>query len=423
MKRKNRNNGETKTMVVTIDPKKLKGEVSVPPSKSVAHRLVIAAALSKGTSVVKNLSLSKDITATLNAMKELGAKVVMNGSTAVITGIEKPPKKAVIDCCESGSTLRFLIPVACALGVETTFLGQGKLPQRPITPYLDELPKHGAEFEYNGTMPFTVRGKLKAGDYRISGDISSQFVTGLIFALAAMKGTSSLTLTSPLQSKPYVDITADCLEKCGANIEKTDGGYLVGDSGLHAFEQTVEADYSQAAFFFTANSLGCEIDIKGLNENSYQGDKKIVEICREIVYNKNGRLKAFELDCSDVPDLVPILAVLASFCEGKSRIVNVARLRIKESDRLEAISCCLNAVGGKVTAGPDFLEIQGSESLDGGTVDCFNDHRIAMAMAVAAVRCTSPLTLVGAECVSKSYPDFFDVYRSLGGDVSIENEQ
>lgn len=410
-------------MVVTIDPRKLKGEVSVPPSKSVAHRLVIAAALAKGTSRVENLSPSKDITATINAMRALGAHIELNGNTAVIKGIENPPEKAVIDCCESGSTLRFLIPVACALGVQTTFLGQGKLPQRPITPYLDELPGHGVRFDYNGTMPFTVSGKLRSGDYRVSGDISSQFVTGLLFALAAAKGESRLILTSPLQSKPYVDITADCLEKCGASITATDEGYLVRADELHSFEQTVEADYSQSAFFFVANLLGCEISVNGLNENSYQGDKKIVEICEEIVYNKNSGLKPFELDCSDIPDLVPVLAVLASFCQGKSRILNVARLRIKESDRLEAISSCLNALGGKVTAGADFLEIQGVSSLSGGTVDCFNDHRIAMAMAVAAVKCTSPLTLTGAQCVEKSYPDFFDVYRTLGGDVSVSYDK
>ena len=408
-------------MNVTIRPKKLSGEVTVPPSKSVAHRLVIAAALSKGTSVVKNLSFSKDITATVNAMRALGAEIEVNGNTAVIRGIEKVPEKAVIDCCESGSTLRFLIPVACALGVETTFLGQGKLPQRPITPYLEELPRHGAEFDYKGTMPFTVKGKLESGEYRIGGDISSQFVTGLLFALSVIEGESRLVLTSPLQSKPYVDITADCLSKCGVNVEKQQNGYAVNGGELHAFEESVEADYSQAAFFFVANSLGSEIRINELNENSCQGDKKIVEICREIVYNKNGGLRPFALDCSDIPDLVPILAVLASFCEGTSRIENAARLRIKQSDRLEAVTVSLNALGGKVTAGSDFLEIQGVGGLSGGSVDCFNDHRIAMAMAVAATRSSMPVTLIGAQCVEKSYPDFFEVYKALGGDIDIDN--
>ncbi|MBO5575588.1 MAG: 3-phosphoshikimate 1-carboxyvinyltransferase [Ruminococcus sp.] len=408
-------------MVVTILPKKLKGEVNVPPSKSVAHRLVIAAALAEGRSVVKNLSFSKDITATVNAMRALGAQIDIKGDTAVIRGIEKVPEKAVIDCCESGSTLRFLIPVACALGVETTFLGQGKLPQRPITPYIEELPKHGAEFVYEGTMPFTVKGRLECGEYKLRGDISSQFVTGLMFALALLKGESRITLTSPLESKPYVDITADCLSKCGAQIICDENGYTVKGAALHAFEETTEADYSQAAFFYVANSLGSSVKIKGLNEKSYQGDKKIVEICEEIVYNNNGSLKPFELDCSDIPDLVPILAVLASFCEGKSRIYNVGRLRIKESDRLEAVRCCLNAMGGNVTAGQDFLVIEGAKSLEGAKVDCFNDHRIAMAMAVASTRCKSPVTLVGAQCVEKSYPDFFDVLKTLGAELTVEN--
>ena len=408
-------------MVVTIKPQKIKGEVSVPPSKSVAHRLVIAAALSKGTSKVENLSFSKDITATVNAMRSLGAQIDINGSTAVIKGIENPPEKAVIDCCESGSTLRFLIPVVCALGVQATFFGQGKLPQRPITPYLDELPKHGAQFDYQGTMPFTVRGRLTSGEYRISGDISSQFVTGLLLALALIDGRSELVLTTPLQSKPYVDITADCLAKCGVSVTQTDKGYAVTGGSMKAFQAPVEADYSQAAFFYVANSLGSDIRINELNENSCQGDKKIVEICDKIVYNKNGGLKPFELDCSDIPDLVPILAVLAIFCEGTSRIFNVASLCIKESDRLEAVSVCLNALGGKVTAGEDFLEIQGVKSLHAGQVDCFNDHRIAMAMAVAATRSTGPVTLIGAQCVEKSYPDFFEVYKDLGGDITVEN--
>ena len=406
-------------MVVTINPGKLKGEVSVPPSKSVAHRLIIAAALAKGESTITNIAMSKDITATLDAMRALGADITVNGNTAVIKGIQSPPRKATIDCCESGSTLRFLIPVACALGIETTFVGRGKLPQRPITPYLEELPKHGVEFDYHGTMPFTVRGKLQKGEYSISGDISSQFVTGLIFAMAVMEGDSRLTLTTPLQSKPYVDITADCLEKCGVSVGRAENSYLVKGGKLHGFEASVEGDYSQAAFFYVADSLGCSIDIKGLDEKSSQGDKKVVEICEEIVYNKNGGLNSFELDCSDIPDLVPVLAVLASFCKGKSRIYNVGRLRIKESDRLDAVTKCLNALGGNVTQGEDFLEIEGMQSLGGGRVDCFNDHRIAMAMAVAAVRCTNPVILEGAQCVEKSYPDFFEVYKALGGDITV----
>lgn len=403
-------------MDIKITPGKLTGKVTVPPSKSVAHRMIIAAALAKGKSVISNLYPSVDILATIGAMKALGADIIFENNTAVVNGIEKVPENAVIDCCESGSTLRFLIPVACALGVNAQFIGRGKLPQRPITPYLEEFPKHNVTFDYNNTMPFSVSGKLSAGKFYISGGISSQFITGLLFALPLLEGDSEIILTSHLESKPYVDITIGCLKDFGCEIEETEQGYFVkGGQTLKAFSGAVEGDYSQAAFFEVANSLGSDIKIEGLNVNSFQGDKKIIEICREIVYNKGNGLKAFDLDCSDIPDLVPILTVLASFCQGKSHITNVARLRIKESDRLAAMTDCINKIGGKVTAFEDSLEIEGVKSLKGGTVQAYNDHRIAMAMAVAATRCENPLAIIGAECVSKSYPDFFDVYRSLGG--------
>lgn len=409
-------------MNIKITPDKLSGTVQIPPSKSVAHRLIISAALAKGTSRITNIYLSKDIIATIDAMKALGAEITVNGSIATVHGIEKAPEKAVIDCNESGSTLRFLIPVACALGVECTFIGRGKLPERPITPYIEEFPKHGIEFDYNGTMPFTVKGKLTPGEFKIAGDISSQFITGLLFALSILDGSSEIIMTSHLESRPYVDITADCLKSFGAEITETSTGYTIkGNQHLIARDGRVEGDYSQAAFFEVANCLGCKVNIEGLNVNSFQGDKKIVEICREMVYNKNVRLKPFSLDCSDIPDLVPILTVLACFCSGKSCITNVARLRIKESDRLEAISTCLNKLGGRVTAYADRLEIEGVDSLHGGIIDSYNDHRIAMSMAVAAVKCTSPLTILNAQCVEKSYPDFFKDYSDLGGKINVIN--
>ena len=409
-------------MNIKINPKKLSGKVTVPPSKSVAHRMIIAAALAEGKSVISNLYPSVDILATIGAMRALGADISFENNTAVINGIEKVPEKAVLDCCESGSTLRFLIPVACALGVNAEFHGHGKLPERPITPYLEEFPKHGIVFDYNNTMPFSVSGKLTAGKFYISGGISSQFITGLLFALPLLEGDSEIILTSHLESKPYVDITIGCLKNFGCEVTETEQGYFVrGGQKLTAFSGAVEGDYSQEAFFEVANSLGSDIEISGLNEKSFQGDKKIIEICREIVYNKGNSLKAFNLDCSDIPDLVPILTVLASFCEGISHITNVARLRIKESDRLEAITDCLNKIGGKVTAFEDRLEIEGVKSLRGGEVEAYNDHRIAMAMAVAATRCEDTLTILGAECVRKSYPDFFEVYRSLRGSFQVIN--
>lgn len=401
-------------MDLRITPAKLSGKVVVPPSKSVAHRMIIAAALSDGISTISNLFPSVDITATMDCMKALGAKISFSSNTAVIEGIKNSPDKAVLDCCESGSTLRFLIPVACTLGVDTEFIGRGKLPQRPITPFLDELPKHGISFELpkNGdNLPCRVSGKLTGGRFEVDGGISSQFITGLLFALSLLNEDSEIVLTSPLQSKPYVDITIGVLRDFGCEISETNTGFLVkGNQRLVPFSGAVEGDYSQSAFFYVANSLGSTIEINGLNANSLQGDKAIVEICKNAVGGK-----AFEIDCSDIPDLVPIMSVLGCFCNGKSRIINAARLRIKECDRLAAMEDCLNKIGGKVKSTADTLEIEGVGTFKGGEVGCFNDHRIAMSMAIAATRCENPLILRGAECVSKSFPNFFEVYRALGG--------
>lgn len=407
-------------MDIRITPKKLHGEVIVPPSKSVAHRMIIAAALASGKSTITNLSPSEDILATMDCMRALGSEISFEGDTAVIKGIESFPDKAVLDCRESGSTLRFLIPIACAENVQAEFLGRAKLPQRPITPFTGEFPKHGIKFDFSKaesgcTLPCSVSGKLTAGRFEIKGDISSQFITGLMFALPLLDGDSEIVLTSRLQSKPYVDITICVLQDFGCVISETQNGYLIkGGQRLTSFSGAVEGDFSQSAFFYTANALGSDLKIGGINKNSAQGDKQIVDICERF---KKSNGEPFEIDCSDIPDLVPILSVLACFCKGKSRITNVARLRIKECDRLAAMEECLNAVGGKVTSGADFLEIKGVSALKGGVIDSHNDHRIAMSMAIAATRCEKPLIIRGAECVCKSFPNFFDVYGALGGEV------
>ena len=413
-------------MNIKITPTILKGKVNIPPSKSVAHRLIIAAGLADGESVISNIYMSKDIIATIEAMKTLGAEITSHDDgnglyTITVKGITNPAPNSVIDCNESGSTLRFLIPVASILGINATFIGRGRLPERPITPYLTEMTKNGVEFDYRDTMPFSVSGKLRAGEYKIAGDISSQFITGLLLALSVAEGESKIILTSHLESRPYVDITIDCLNKFGAQIEETSNGFIVkGVKALTPHNEAVEGDYSQAAFFAVANRLGCDINIEGLNDNSFQGDKKIIEICEKIVYNSDkNELRPFDIDCSDIPDLVPILAVLGSFCNGVSYIRNAARLRIKESDRLSAISNALNAVGGKVKEFDDGLEITGVDFLTGGEIDSCNDHRIPMAMTIASTRCKGELIIKGAECISKSYPDFFEVCKSLGGIIDV----
>ena len=253
-------------MDIKITPSLLSGSVQIPPSKSVAHRLIISAALAKGTSKISNIYLSKDINATIEAMKSLGADIEVEGDVATVRGIEAPPEKAVIDCCESGSTLRFLIPVACALGVECTFIGKGKLPQRPITPYIDQFPAHGIEFDFSKAkegefLPCTVKGKLASGRFEIDGGISSQFITGLLFALPLVDGDSEIALTSHLESRPYVDITIGCIRNFGGDVAETEMSYTVkGGQQLEACDGMVEGDYSQAAFFKVANALGSNIE-------------------------------------------------------------------------------------------------------------------------------------------------------------------
>ena len=409
-------------MDIKITPKKLCGEITVPPSKSVAHRMIIAAALADGTSTVSNLYPSVDILATMDCMRALGARIEFENDTAVIEGIKKVPDKAILDCHESGSTIRFLIPVACALGVNAEFIGSGKLPERPITPFVEEFPKHGITFDLSKaesgcTLPCSVSGKLTSGRFEIDGGLSSQFITGLLFALPLLDGDNEIVITSKLNSKPYIDITIDVLRKFGCEISEIENGYQFhGGQRLTPFSGFVEGDYSQAAFFYTANALGSDLKINGLNEKSSQGDKEIVRICDEFV-SSDGR--PFEIDGSDIPDLVPILTVLACFGKGSSRINGVARLKFKECDRLSVTAECLNAIGGKVTVHEDSLEIEGISLLNGGEIDGHNDHRIPMSMAIAATMCEQPLIIRGAECVRKSFPNFFDVYRSLGGEVEV----
>ena len=407
-------------MDIKITPAKLSGRVTAPPSKSVAHRMLICAALSEGESTVRNLFPSKDITATIACLSALGAEIEYDGRTALVRGIKNASRRARLDCNESGSTLRFLIPVSCALGTISEFTGAGRLPERPITPYLECLPKHGAGFDYKSTMPFTVSGKLSAGVYEIGGDISSQFITGLLLALPLLDGDSELRLTTPLQSKPYVDITIGALEQFGVKITQNGNDYMVkGGQKFSPCDVTVEGDYSQAAFFEVANALGADIEIQGLLENSYQGDKKIIEICQKVLYNNNGGLKPFSVDAADIPDLVPVLAVLGSFCEGTSYITNAARLRIKESDRLKTTANLINNLGGNVTELSDGLEITGVKKLSGGSADGCNDHRIVMSAAVCAAGLDGEIECSDALSINKSYPEFFNDYNSIGGRANV----
>lgn len=407
-------------MNIKIYPSKLIGTLNAPSSKAYSQRMIIAAALAGGVSEISNLTVSKDISVSAAAMEALGATVHADEDTFTISGIKNPPAKADIDCCESGATLRFVIPIAAALGTESMFKGQGKLPQRPITPYIRELSAKGITFEPQGGLPLHMSGKLLPGEYKMEGDISSQFITGLLYALPLCQEDSSVKLTSVLQSKPYVDMTITALKKFGVEIEETEeNGLLVynvkgGQKYTHC-NISVEGDYSQAAFFYVANALGSEIEIKNLDPDTAQGDKAIVD----IINGCGKELKPFTADVGDIPDLVPILTVLGCLTKGTSRIINAARLKIKESDRLVDVARALNGIGGKVTAGDDFLEIQPVEKFTGGEVDACNDHRIVMSAAIAALSSDSPVIIKGAEAVNKSYPRFFEDYKALGGKFEV----
>lgn len=405
-------------MDIRISPSVLKGNLSIPASKSCAHRAVICAALANGTSILSGITMSKDIEATIAAMSALGAEFEINGDIVTVKGISGSINgTAEIDCNESGSTLRFVMPVAAALGADSIFYGRGRLPQRPIDIYKRELTKHGIVFRTE-EMPYEISGRLTGGVYEIEGNVSSQFITGLLFALPLADGDSEIFMTSRLESRPYVDITIDILNRFGITITETESSFIIkGNQQYTPYDEHVEGDYSQAAFFFVANALGSQVNIQNLNENSVQGDRAITDIIAEAT--KNGEISGYKADCSDIPDLVPILSVLGAYGKETSVIFNAERLRIKESDRLAACADMLNNLGGNVTVTPDGLEIVPTEKLNGGTIDSFGDHRIVMAAAIAALNCCGDVIIKGAEAAEKSYPTFFDDYTRLGGKAYV----
>ena len=403
-------------MDIKITPSLLHGKITVPPSKSISHRALICAALAGGRSVLHNVLDCEDTKATADALTALGVHITRSGADITVDGISEPAAKADINCRESGSTLRFMIPIAAALGTEASFDGSANLPNRPITPYFEEFPKHGVTFG-SVTMPYSIKGKLSGGIFYVTGDISSQFITGYMLAMPLTDTDCTIALTSVLQSRPYAELTADVMRTFGADVDIGEDDFRIKAGTVYRpQEYTVEADMSQAAFFLVANALGGNTEPVNLNYESVQGDRAIIEITRDFM--KNGG-KAFDVDAENIPDLVPILTVLACFADGTSHITNCARLRIKECDRLAAISDELNRLGGKIEAGTDFLTIHGVKELHGGDCATYNDHRIAMSLAIASQRCTGPLTIRGAECVSKSYPDFFGDLKALGGKYDV----
>lgn len=429
---------------VKIFPTKLKGTVVAPSSKSMGHREIICAGLAAGTSIIDNISMSKDIEATMRCLKAINVAVdeipsMIEGRKALqISGTGHPMAAAdSVDCGESGSTLRFFLPLGANLNCPLTFTGNGKLVSRPLQAYYDIFDEKFIQyFNDNGCLPVTVNGHLTPGTYKLPGDVSSQFVSGLLFALPLLNGDSIIEITSPLESSAYVDMTINCLAKFGVQIENERGlhrRYLVkGKQRYQAQDSQVEGDWSQAAFWTVGGSLGDGITCQGVNVNSLQGDQAVVDIMERMgavikqdansVTVNGGATKATVIDAANCPDIIPVLTVLAAVSEGTTKIINAGRLRIKECDRLAAMTSELNKMGANITEEPEGLTIVGKpQGLVGGVqVDAWNDHRIAMSLAIAAQKCAAPIILTGAESVAKSYPTFWEDYKSVGGLVEEE---
>ena len=425
-----------------ITPQFLHGSVLVPSSKSMGHRMCICAGLSGNHCIVDNIAISKDIEATNRCLTGLGVTVteaasLHKGRTAFQYSWDHtfPAEPVTADCGESGSTLRFFIPLSALCNVSFTFEGHGKLVSRPLQPYYDIFDKQGLRYctAENGHLPLTVAGRLKSGAYVLPGDVSSQFVSGLLFALPLLDGDSTLEILPPLESASYIELTLSSLRTFGIDIKRKDLlHYDIPGSQIYCAPPgrvQVEGDWSQAAFWLVAGAVGSieGLCCKGLSETSLQGDKAILKVLRNMgadITVQDGtftilpsRLHGCEIDAADCPDLVPILSVAASVAEGTTHIIHAGRLRIKECDRLAAMHSELVKLGADITEEPEGLLIKGKpEGLKGGAVvDAWNDHRIAMSMAVAALACKEPVTLTGGESVSKSYPEFWNDYASVGG--------
>lgn len=412
-----------------IIPGKFSGTIAAIPSKSDAHRLLLCAALADAPTeiVVGEGELSADIHATMACITALGGKVDASADTLRVTPIDRSTLTSPVtcDCGESGSTARFLLPIAAVLGTHApiTLTGHGRLPERPFAPLCDALRAGGADVD-SDLLPITASGGLRLGEYRIAGNISSQYITGLLLALPLLDGPSRITLTSPLESRGYIDMTLSTLARFGIRVEADETGYTISAAPYRSPGRiTADGDWSNAAFWLCAGAISGPITMTGLSPDSCQGDRRVADVLRafgaqvrtegDTVTVSPASLRGIHLSVADIPDLVPVLAVVAALAEGETRFTKAGRLRLKESDRLATISNQINALGGQARIEGDTLVINGRPRLTGGTTDSANDHRIAMSAAIAALGCTEPVYLTGAEAVSKSYPAFWRDYDRL----------
>lgn len=421
------------------------GSVLLPPSKSVTHRALLCAALSRKRCMVSPVDPSKDMEATLSAIRALGVGFQYDRSSKNVCFSAETNRNTsgTIDCLESGSTLRFLLPIAAALGGDWLFIGSGRLPERPLSVYQQLFPEHGVQYhpEQPGkSLPLRISGRLTPGEFRLPGNISSQFITGLLFALPLLSADSEIILTTPLESVGYVELTLSVLRDFGIQATKTERGLLVpGGQTYQAADYLVEADWSQAAFYLCMAVLapaGQPVRLLGLNRQSVQGDRACLEAFRQfglqifwdddVLVAQNPQFSApyhgltgQTIDVSQIPDLVPALAVCGALSKGETRLIGAGRLRLKESDRLSAMENAINRLGGHCRSDADSLTIHGVPMLHGGTVSGENDHRIVMAMASAALCAEHPVCVTDEQSIQKSYPGFFIDFQSLGGKVNV----
>lgn len=384
-------------MDITISPGTLSGTVTAIPSKSQAHRLLICAAFAKSPTLLLCPETNRDIEATAECLRALGADIQHRADGFLVTPVSEIPKSANLNCCESGSTLRFLLPVAGALGVSATFVLEGRLPQRPLSPLWEEMERMGCRLSRPTANTVACQGKLQPGEYSIAGNVSSQYITGLLFAMNLIPGATTLTVTGRIESAPYIEMTKAAIalfDSCG------------GSPG----SVKVEGDWSNAAFFLAAKQLGSRITLENLNSDSLQGDRAVASWLPRLQ-------EKCTISAADIPDLVPILAVVSAANNG-AVFTDIRRLRLKESDRVATVVEMINNLGGCAEADADTLTVHGT-GLIGGTVDSHNDHRIAMSAAIASTVCKAPVTILGAQCVQKSYPRFWEEFVRLGGKYEL----
>lgn len=405
-------------MIARITPRALRGTVGAIPSKSEAHRVLICAAFADRDTFIALKSTNADIEATLRVLEGFGVRFGRTPDGVSVMPVLKARPSAVVDCGESGSTLRFLLPVAGALGADVTFLMRGKLAERPVSPLDEQLIIGGCTITRPAPDSIRIQGKLRSGYYTLPGSVSSQFITGMLFALSLLDGKSALTVTGRTESADYMAMTLDAMRAFGVHPEKTPTGYAVNGQGyVSPGRVTIGGDWSNAAFWLCAGAIpGCDITVTGLDPLSSQGDRRVTDEIKRI---KRGDC---EIDASDIPDLVPALSAFACCIEASVRFVNAGRLRLKESDRLSAVTQVLSSLGAAIEETEDGLFIRGGCRLTGGEVDSFNDHRIAMMAAIASICCKKQVIVRDAQAVNKSYPSFWRDFGSLGGLAELTGE-